>query len=128
MKDFSIIATSLPINKTAKLVTQKGEGYNSTVKIQSGKYHSETPTMKIIKFIGDPKHDLSGYKYGRLTVIGYCGKAGKTRKQRQKKTGRWLVRCACGNYEIRHTTALNNIDNKNDCCVICRDNQYKREH
>jgi hypothetical protein len=44
------------------------------------------------------RKNLTGQKHGKLTVIGYYGKAkGST------KYNLWVVQCECGNYQIRRT-------------------------
>ncbi len=44
--------------------------------------------------------DLTGNRYGRLTVIGYAG----PRAYKKTTAATWLVRCDCGNERV-HTTS-----------------------
>lgn len=53
-----------------------------------------------------PRHatDFTGEKFGRLTVISYS----HTKKKRcEGNVHYWVVRCACGEYEMRKHTSLN---------------------
>jgi hypothetical protein len=59
--------------------------------------------------------DLSARKFGRLTVIGFA-----QHKAGGNTGGRWAVRCACGDYEIRSAKAIKNPNNADDKCHICR--------
>lgn len=55
--------------------------------------------------------DLAGVASGRLTVIRYhC---------RGKSGSRWLVRCACGDYEIRKTKAITECVDPDHSCHAC---------
>lgn len=65
--------------------------------------------------------DLSAHKVGRLTVIGFA-----QRKAGGKTGGRWAVRCACGDYEIRSAKAIKNPNNQDDMCHICRKAQLTK--
>jgi len=59
--------------------------------------------------------DFTGAKPGRLTVIGYRGRG-------KQEFGTWVVRCACGNYELRKTkTIKKGLDGRlpDDCCAEC---------
>jgi len=96
-----------PINKTAALVVSKGYSYE-TKTIKSNCLFSET----ILKTIPTPKHpnlkDLTGDRFGRFKVIGLSA----------DKAKRWVVRCSCGNYELRTSKCI--ISNQPDqMCIKC---------
>lgn len=116
--NFEFISNSKPVNKTASRILNSGIHYDYDVKNKS--YHSENPMPIICKekiqllklnplFI-----DFTGYTHGYFKVIGLCRDFNK----------RWLVRCSCGDYEIRSTKAIkNHITNNHstDRCAKCED-------
>lgn len=74
-------------------------------------------TIKVSPF----QENLIGYGFGRFRVVGKYG--------RRKKTGSiWLVKCDCGDYEVRTTKAIKNPKNTEDKCAICRDIVYLNKH
>ena len=110
MRDISKIATLSPVNKTAGVVTGKGEPRHERV-FNPVSYRSTSPSMRVIPFTGLREHDFTGRRVGRFRVVGYCGRT----KQRHNKRGRWLVKCDCGAYELRTAHALNNPDATQMC-------------
>lgn len=56
--------------------------------------------------------DLTGVRYGRMTVLGMSEKGGK-------KGARWVVRCLCGTYSLRTTRAVKSPLNRGDMCAEC---------
>jgi len=116
MKD---IHARVPVNKTAALVTSKGEHYVPNCKDLT--YDSDFPikTGKIKKeCMSDPRFiDLSGNRFGRFTVIGMS-----------EVDGLWVVRCDCGKYSTRRRKAILNPNNSQDRCGHCRHKLFiKRE-
>lgn len=103
-----------PANRTAALVVGAGVRH-----VMFGRYpnlHWETCPPLIPRKEWCPfMEDLSGRKVGRLTVIGFA-----QRKAGGKTSGRWAVRCTCGDFEIRSAKAIKNPNNQNDMCHICR--------
>jgi hypothetical protein len=61
--------------------------------------------------------NLAGLRFGRFRVVGM--QAGVS--------GRWVVRCDCGNYEIRRAKAILNPDNWGDRCTYCRNKAFERK-
>lgn len=106
--DYECIAISDPINKTAKRVVQSGEHFD----FNQENMISSTDPIPVKDFPGQKDHDLTGEKFGRLKVIGYYGKGSGTR------TGKWVVKCLCGNYELRRAAALKKTTG-NDCGSMC---------
>lgn len=103
---FDRIITSAPVNKTAAIVAHgKGENWEA----KPGKYnvHSAEPIKTKPMPTHDPNFkDLTGIEIGRLKVIGYYGKGGSGKTSR----ARWIVRCKCGAYELRTSTAIKKYD------------------
>lgn len=106
------IASSLPVDKTAAMVTQKGTSFVPKIKP-----HSITVT-DIRPQIWNGTHldgfDLTGKRFGRFTVIGLSA----------EKRSRWVCRCDCGNYEMRRAKSVQNPANDFDRCIICRKTLY----
>lgn len=110
----------LPVNKTAARVISRGEHHDykifednivSDVPLPVRRDLPETPSFK----------DLTGIKFGRLTVIGYSA----THKSR------WVCRCTCGNYVMRRGAAIR--DGLGAMCEHCymlqrakRDDLFRR--
>lgn len=101
-----------PINRQAAKVFDKGEQVE--VKKSETYLHSRDPipvvTDKVI--LNTFTKDLTGKKRGRFTVIG---------KARDIK-GRWVVRCSCGNYEVRKAATLTReyLQEDTSRCLECR--------
>lgn len=60
--------------------------------------------------------DLRGLRYGRLAVIGLLDDRTFNRKSDK---ARWVVRCACGLFEVRSAKAIRNPANAHDACWRC---------
>lgn len=94
------------INHEARMMFAKGIKQNIIHKVACDHWES-CPPIKKIPYNG---LNLVGCKVGRLTVIGMA----------RESKGRWVVRCACGDYEIRTAKAIRNPENKGDRCSVCR--------
>jgi hypothetical protein len=55
--------------------------------------------------------DLTGFKNGKMTFIGFSGKE-------NKKGEIWIAQCECGNYENRYRKSIKNLEY--DCCHPCQ--------
>ena len=95
-----------PVDKTAAIVVRRGERFDSNKKL-GGLHWKNQPPIRIDDWV---KVDLAGKRYGRLEVIGLHAEIKK----------RWVVRCACGDYEVRSAKAINNPENYGDRCYNCR--------
>jgi hypothetical protein len=108
--------TNVPLNKTAALVVGKGESYIPNLKKYPPCYHSKTP-IATSRYPGSPENDLTGKRFERFRVIGYF------RKGSVNHNSMWVVRCDCGDYEVRRRDAFNPGQNKklrNQCCINCQ--------
>lgn len=112
----------IPINSTAKKVVGKGVHYEPEIK--EHEYHSDVPSLKLrntddLKKVKTFK-DYTGLVFGRLKVIGLCD----SNDFKKTNVTRWLVRCSCGQYEVR-TTAFckKRLTNpaQDDWCRRCND-------
>lgn len=115
------IATSKPIDRKTAMVV--GDGVNHTVlhKIKQKVYSIIPPMIPFRKI--DFNEDLTGFKLGRLTVLGLADsdKLDLSRKS-GIPSGRWVVRCQCGNYELFRRSTINRGNIK-----MCSECEYKRK-
>jgi hypothetical protein len=110
------IATSVPINRTAARVVQRGpKGYESGKRILTDCSPVPLPTKPVPR---KPQLlDLTGRVVGHLTVVG----AGVKRSSNGML---WVCRCVCGYYTTRRTGSLLNPANDADRCDRCREVAY----
>jgi len=118
MKDvFDRIAASSPQNATAARVTGRGEHYDPVIKFNTQEHWDAPPKMKRFA-AADHGHgtlpNLLGIKVGRLSVLGVYDDPTQTGRGL-----RWVVRCVCGDYELRSTKAMRNPSNNEDQCRKC---------
>ncbi|CAB4166828.1 hypothetical protein UFOVP844_60 [uncultured Caudovirales phage] len=117
---------TIPSNDSAlKVVYATGTHYNPKVKSNAHGYSTAQPPLRPPekwprKVTIDPLfEDLTGFKVGYFTCIGMlmCNDFNK-----------WVVRCSCGNYEIRKTKTLKRIEDKVDQnrCQSCLDLEQLR--
>lgn len=108
--DMDSVAPLLPANRTAAQVAGKGEHFAHAA--PEWHVHSSNPLPVRLPTkleTQDPNFvDLRGAKLGRLTVVGIFEGA-KTHNGRS-----WVVRCACGSYEIRKTKFIKKCVSGND--------------
>ncbi|TCV66298.1 hypothetical protein [Neorhizobium sp. S3-V5DH] len=96
--DFDTVAPLMPFDKTASMVTGKGEHFEwSPSNLQ--KVHSTDPIRTRAPNRDELQKpsftDLTGKKIGRFTVLGIAADVVTTNGQN------WVVRCVCGAYETR---------------------------
>lgn len=112
---------TIPNNIVAKrVVYDSGDHYNPKVKSNKHLFCTECPSLRKItslpnKIKSDPSFkDLTGLKKGYFTIIGIldCHDYNK-----------WVLKCVCGNYEVRTTTTFNKIKDQVDQnrCQSCVD-------
>lgn len=121
------VITSVPVDATAARVTGRGEHWEPKRKV-SNTHFTEQPEIRVpdkseLINVKSGWHDFRGHNYGRFTVVGiYAGK---------KANGcSWVVRCLCGDYELRKARAMRHPENQSDCCDKCMSLVYlkKRAH
>lgn len=61
--------------------------------------------------------DHHGKRYGKLSVVRFHARTGAGRAT-------WLVRCDCGDYELRRGTSLGIFKHKDDRCWVCSREEY----
>lgn len=112
MKDvFDRLLVSRPLNRTAGTVTSQAR-CDDDEKWVGPKPMKPGPN--------DPGfRDLTGVKYGRLTVIGL-----HDHKRGTKSSGAgWVVRCVCGVYETRLTAKIKQAS-PDAACQECHRKQH----
>lgn len=105
-----------PVNKTAARVIKPSsiDDRFDTKKSEGAAQHLFWETPKPHVHLARTEKDLTGFRFGRFTVVG---------KLIKKK---WQVRCSCGNYSARKSKAILNPNNNNDCCEVCRELLFLR--
>lgn len=122
--NFDAIAAAAPLDRTASTVRDgSGDMWEPTMK--SGQKHWKAPPLPTEPFVAVPgskwRIDLAGRQLGRLTVIRYHGRSGVSTPEPM-----WLVRCVCGDYELRRAKSIINGTEANPCCLICQANDRLR--
>lgn len=108
-----------PVNGTAARVIQRGTHYHPDVRLSQFQFDVQPP-------LADPRHhdtdavtvDLTGHRFGRLTVVGYWGRTGG--RSKGKAGQRWACRCACGLYVIRTARTIEGGRDPDDKCLNCK--------
>lgn len=114
---FDRIAASAPANSTAAKVTSRGSHYEPTF-IPCRETWDTPPPMRDIPANQQNNPNLVGImgrKFGRLTVLGLLNDPERSSKQGSS----WVVRCACGAYEVRKAKTIRNPLNIEDRCSRC---------
>jgi hypothetical protein len=102
------------INQEARMMFAKGIKDELHTRIACAHWESCPPLKKV----PDNTPNLSGIKIGRMTVMGLA----------KDMKSRWVVRCACGDYEVRLAKSIKNPENHGDRCVKCRRVAQVRRH
>jgi hypothetical protein len=107
MSVFDRILASTPLDKTAAQVTSQ-PGCDD-----EPEHWNTIPPLK--KGPPDPGFsDLTGFSYGRLTVIGLHD----SKRGDGSNGATWVVRCVCGLYETRRTAHIKKAS-PDACCNPC---------
>lgn len=112
MKIDDRLVTSRPVNRTAARAMGEGEHYEPNINYKRKHWKAPPVTQPVPRTV----LDLRGIKFGHLTVVGLYS---LTRWKGDKP--RWLVRCVCGDYELRVSEEINDsLGRYEDRCVKCR--------
>jgi hypothetical protein len=107
--NFDAIAAAAPLDAQASVVRDgSGEHYEVTVPAHI-EHYTAPPRPQMPRPEG--VEDLTGFQRGRFTVIRYHSPTGCG--------GKWLVRCACGDYELRRAKAIRKGDEQDMSCFRC---------
>lgn len=106
--------------------------YDETVRRIADEYRRRSPKRKPPKRkpVGDHRmpgnvKDMTGLRFGRLTVTGY---AGPYRTGRSHSCALWECRCDCGTMTCVPRTSLIKGNTKSCGCLNRELNQYRKEH
>lgn len=108
------VITSSPINADAAKAASGGGEQPREFK-SSSSLTSRTPLPMLASITSGI--DYTGHKRGRLTVVGLLD---KRKAGVSGEGGRWVVRCACGLYEVRRAAFLLRGDEADCMCSVCR--------
>lgn len=104
------VASSAPVNAdAARIYGARGERETLRPLPETVRHFDAPP--KILP-VPASAPNRTGKKYGALTVIGYLGPNSRNRGSE------WLVRCLCGQYEVRRAKAVDKAS-PHDCCARC---------
>ena len=120
--NFDAIAAAAPLDRSASVVRDgSGDAYEG--KVPSWHEHWTAPPLPEGRFSGrNGGDDLTGVRFGRGMVV--------VRYHRSHRNGaQWLVRCPCGDYELRRSKAVRSADDEHVCqaCDWFRHVQYQRD-
>ena len=107
------------IDRTARLVTSKGEHYSADLITRKRHWKIKPPTVQPKKRKG---LQLTGVRFGRFTVIGLLVPELKTRGAKAF----WVAKCDCGRYEARRARHIKSVIGTlggKDMCDLCRHHQ-----
>jgi hypothetical protein len=96
-----------PVDRTAANVVKNGEHWEAKNKLNAPLWTSPPPMKPVLR----GNEDLSGHKFGRFRVLGVYAESERLY---------WVVRCTCGNFELRRPKAIKNKKNSLDRCARCR--------
>lgn len=104
-----------PVDKIAAMTMARGVRFENNVNFDCHKHWEICPPLR--KIDKTCQLDFTGKVCGRFTVVGLHATIKK----------RWVVRCSCGNYELRTTRALRNPNNYGDRCLLCRNMAFHKK-
>lgn len=104
-----LLTSSAPVNSTAARVIRKGYAYEAKVKPGCTETWDAPPPSKRRPSAAP---DITGFRRGFMTALRYheSGKGG----------AKWLVRCDCGNFEVRTAAKWTAKQQEPDACTVCR--------
>lgn len=112
------LAPLYPVDRVATRVIGRGE-QPPAIRPQSTRAHSDVPFpfhTPDSRQLNDPMFtDLTGRKFGRLTVLGIAEL--RTKGTAGKRGINWVVRCVCGNYEMRKSKYIKQCLNGNESAL-----------
>lgn len=110
------VLASAPLNREASTV-RDGQGEHWSPDIPPSVRHFKAPPQPVA-VLPAVSMDLTGRKIGRLTVIRFHGYSGDGKAKWPLQN--WLVRCTCGDYELRRADRLRKMADPDACCFICQ--------
>jgi len=109
--NYDAISAAAPLDAQARLV-RDGSGDQWQGRIPADVEHWRAPPLPEAPLPSGVRN-LAGLSVGRLTVVRY-------HRTHPKRGARWLVRCQCGDYEVRSTKALTgSVPVERSMCHAC---------
>ena len=127
--DFDSVAPLRPADHTAGRVASNGDHWEPKAQMPAGLEHWDAPPP-MRPWQPDPRDpslpDLTGRKFDKLTVMGLWNET----RGGSGVPSRWVVRCACGSYEVRRPSSiLTGIARNQGHCWNCDQlNRIKRDY
>lgn len=111
---------STAIDRVAYRVTRPGEHWDQSNKQISCLTFDAPPPMRSTKrrYREMRPENLAGRRIGRLTVVGYWGRAGEGNEGSISQ--KWVCRCDCGLYVVRTGKTIKAARDPDDKCEYCR--------
>ena len=99
--NFDSLATAAPLTRSASAV-RDGSGDHYEGRVPTWHAHWKAPPLPEGTFSAGPSGmDLAGLEFGQgMRVVRYH------RPHPTQRGAQWLVRCSCGDYELRSTKAI----------------------
>ena len=113
--------STTPINRTARAVISGGYQYQPKRSDEGEQWFDVCPLLLSPtreQSLNPEFVDLTGQRYGYLTVIGYAGK------------GRWACKCICGRYALRKAKAIKQKRDSGfrpNSCSVCNNTARIRD-
>lgn len=113
---FDAVLASVPLNGTAGAITSRSkDNWEPKRKAPESLQHWDAPPpMRAITKAErcNPQFvDVTGKRMGRLTVVGILHEP----DAKPDRKARWVVRCACGDYEVRTAKSIKKAAPENRC-------------
>lgn len=110
--NFDAIAAASPLDRQASVV-RDGSGDTFEGKVPEWHAHWKAPPLREGSFHpGAHGMDMTGVRFGRgMVVVRY-------HKSHNRGGAQWLVKCSCGDYELRRTSAIRN-SKPDHACQAC---------
>lgn len=110
--NFDALAAAAPLDRQASVI-RDGSGDLWDGRVQATQAHWKAPPIPVHERPED-QPDLTGLRQGRLTAIRYHETRTKPRRHQ------WLVRCDCGDYEVRRAEVIADHRGEHEaCCQAC---------
>lgn len=108
-----LLSSSAPVDRTAARVV--GKGFHHEVKVKAGDTQTwDAPPLSAPRPAAAA--DYTGVRRGFMTAFRY--------HEAGKNGSKWLVRCDCGNYEVRSIKKWAERQDLPDGCTRCRRVHY----
>ena len=113
------IHARVPVNRMAAISVSTGVHWEPNKKIALEESDCPIETAPPPRNIALNPHfkDLTGEKFGRLTVVGLHA----------TRTKIWVCRCSCGRYTTRRAKSVRNPENWGDRCALCQHLAYLKK-